>query len=249
MSLDQLDEIGFGDNDEGVGDKQESYKGKKGEVHRISIALWHGHADEEFGVDNLNQKTARFFKCKRVYLEGVGYVIVTSPEITKIAGKDPREAVGTIVIQWPTNPDGSISKERLAKGNIRVLPWVFSGERYKALRTMHEIAGHHLGKHDILVSMNSNKDEKYQDLTLNACGDSLLRTILGKEKDHKLRKKIVDKIREVYSAEMERALGRNMTPAELREKMGDGDGGGGPVDGAGVASGEDVDSMLDGMDL
>ena len=40
-----------------------------------------------------------------------------------------------------------------------------------------------------------------------------------------------------------------MTPAELREKMGDGDGSGGPVDGAGVASGEDVDSMLDDMDL
>ena len=49
MGLNQLDEIGFSENDDGVGDKQESYKGKRGETHRISMALWHGHDDKDFG--------------------------------------------------------------------------------------------------------------------------------------------------------------------------------------------------------
>lgn len=252
MSEDVFDEVGFGQNDEGIGDKVESYKGKKKEIHRISLAWWEGWSDNAFSESNLNQKTPKMIACKRVYVEGVGYVVVTSPEIAKIAGTEPRKTLGTIVIKWPTNLDGSINKELFQAGKFLVLPWVFSGDKYKSLKTIHEVAGWHLGKHDILVSITSNKDEKYQDLTFNNCGDNLFRALLTNPKAAKLIEKIRGRINEVSGDEIKQAMGRIMTPDQLREKMGSGGdsmAGASGDDGAGIASGEQIEGLLDNMDV
>lgn len=251
MSEDVFDEVGFGQNDEGIGDKVESYKGKKKEVHRISLAWWEGWDSDDFGETNLDGETPKMIACKRVYVEGAGYVVVTSPEIAKIAGSEPRKTLGTIVIKWPTNADGSINKDAFSKGKVMVLPWVFSGDKYKNLKTIHEVAGWHLGKHDVLVSMTSNKDEKYQDLTFNNCGDSLFRALLKNPKAKGLVEKIKTRIHEVATEELKQAMGRVMTPEQLREKMGSGDGvaGASGDDGAGIASGEQIEGLLDNMEV
>jgi hypothetical protein len=249
---DYFEEIGIGEGDEKIGDKTESYKANKKEKHRVSLALWDGYDGDDFGVDNLDQPTPKFLVAKRVYVEGAGYVIVTSPEILKVAGKEPRKCVGTVIVKWPTNPDGTINTDMFKAGKYQVLPWVFGPDKYQKITSQQSASGWPLGKHDLTVFMTSGKDEKYQDFEVNVTNDNLFRKLLGNPKAKPMIDQLMGKI-QACVPELKKVMGRILTPDELREKMGRSGGGGGssdgPVDSAGMSSGEDVDSMLDEMDV
>lgn len=250
---DYFEEIGIGEGDEGLGDKNETYKANKKEKHRVSLALWPGFDSDDFSVENLDAPTPKFLTVKRVYVEGVGYVIATSAEIIKLSGKEVRKGVGTIIIQWPTNPDGTINSDMFKAGKYRVLPWVFAPDKYQKITSQQSASGWPLGKHDLTVFMTSNRDEKYQDFDVNVVNDSLFRKLLENPKAKPMVEKLLEKIRDAVP-DLKKAMGRVLTPDELREKMGKSDGGGGgsssgPVDSAGMSSGEDIDNLLDNMDV
>lgn len=250
---DAFSDVGFGENDDDVTDRVEEYKGKKGQRHRLSMGWWNGHEKNDFSSKNLDQKTPKMRRAKRVYCgEGIGYVVVTSPEIVKVSGKQPKEVLGTIIIQWPTDEKGALIGESFRKGKFKVLPWVLNAEKFHKLKDIHEITNNHLGKCDVLVSMPGNKEEKFQDLNFTAISnDNLFRKLLETDKEGAKAhvKNIMDAVNALTDAKaVENAMGRIMTPQELREKMGQG-GISSPDESEGISSGEDVDNLLDGMDV
>lgn len=250
---DYFEEIGIGEGDEHIGDKTETYKANKKEKHRISLAFWPGYDGDDFGVENLDAPTPKFLTVKRLYIDGVGYILATSGEIIKISGKEVRKGVGTIIVKWPTNPDGTINADMFKKGAYQVLPWVFAPDKYQKITSQQSASGWPLGKHDLTVFMTSNRDEKYQDFDVNVVNDNLFRKLLGNPKAKPMVDDIMQKIRDCVP-ELKKAFGRVLTPDELREKMGrssdsGGTGTGGPVDNPGMSSGEDIDNLLDNMDV
>lgn len=247
---DYFEEIGIGEGDDNLGAKTETYKANKKEKHRVSLALWPGYDSDDFSVENLDAPTPKFITCKRVYVEGVGYVIASSSEIIKLSGQEVRKHVGTIIIKWPTNPDGTINSDMFKAGKYQVLPWVFAPDKYQKITSQQSASGWPLGKHDLTVFMTSNRDEKYQDFDVNVVNDNLFRKLLENPKAKPMVDKILEQVRDTMP-ELKKAMGRVMKPDELREKMGkaEGSGGGGPVDNAGMSSGEDIDNLLDDMDV
>lgn len=247
---DVFEEIGIGEGDDNIGDKTESYKANKKEKHRVSLALWDGYDGDEFTVKNLDQPTPKFLVAKRVFVEGAGYVIVTSPEILKISGQEPRKCVGTVIIKWPTNPDGTINTDMFKAGKYQVLPWVFGPGKYQKITSQQSASGWPLGKHDLTVFITSDKEEKYQDFDVNVTSDNLFRKLLENPKAKPMVTTLMSRVQDCVP-ELKKIMGRVMTPDELREKLGKGGGGqnSGPVDNAGMSSGEDIDNLLDDMDV
>lgn len=245
-------EFGFGQNDKGVGVKAEKFKGETGRQYRLSFAWWpEAINDTGFtvsdvkGLSQIEGKTPRFIGGKRYYFEGVGYVMDTSPAFAKMAASPSRVAVATIVVQWPTDADGAPDMGRVKAGDYKVIPWIFSEDKYNAIKPIHR--EFHLGSHDLNASCT---DSKFQKMTFSPCGESLLAKLSANDKD--MAKKVVADIATKVAgiaAKLQNEVGREMTPDQVREKLSGGGGGVGSSGNAAAAASSavtgDLDSLVD----
>jgi hypothetical protein len=229
---DGFSEFGFGSGDESVGKKAARFKGKAGETYRVSFP-W-TKTDEKTG-----EVVTRFVGCDRHYLAGVGYFLAKGPEFTKLAGPS-KQAVATIIVVWPTDKNGKLNGEAIAKGEgIEVASWVFSAERYDQLRRRNN----EFPLHEFDLTMACT-DTQYQKMDLSPCKNSTFADL--SKKDSARAKEIISAIR-AQIAEIEKGikneLARDMTLDKIREKMG----GTASSAGGGGAAVEDVDQVLNNI--
>lgn len=230
-------QFGFGENDENLGSKTEKFKGETNGQYRLSFVWWPGI---EKGTPDLDAKSPSFGRVKRHYFEGVGYIIDGGPEFTKLAGQAPRVAIATVVCQWPINKDGTIDMRRVSELDFKVLPWIFSEDKYSAIAPIHREFP--LGKHDLTVNCS---DSKFQKMTFGPCKDQLFRKLMESDKDtaKKVVQHIIVSVQNIVAG-IQDELGRTMTIDKLREKLA---GGGGSPGNAAAASGAGATADIDGL--
>jgi len=228
-------EFGFGQDDEEFGGKSNRFKGQAGTTYRVSFAWWPGVED---GVLQLDAKTPRFAGCKRHYLAGVGYFINNGPEYTKLAGSDPKDAIATVIVNWPLDSQGDLDKAAMAAGKVQVQPWVVSSDKYEQWKSIHK--EFHFGEHDVKVVCT---DTQYQKMQFVSCKNSILAKLAEKAPDSF--DKIVTKIKNV-AASVNRELGQNLSLDDLRSKL---QGKGGNPAGAAPdpVSTKEIDNLIDDM--
>ena len=202
-------EFGVNKNDDQVRSRSRKFKGEKGKRYRLSFAWWEKGAD---GKPNLDDDTPKFVGVKRLYLEGVGYFIYKGPEFSKLANAQPRAAIGTVVVLWPTNAKGQLDKERLADNDVHAMPWIFSPDKYEAFSPFHE--EFHFGNHDMGAHCT---DSQFQKMTFNPLKDGLLRKVL--DKGGPLADQLFAEIEDVSSS-IQREMAQNLSLNDLREKIG-----------------------------
>lgn len=238
--------FGFGNNDDGVGVKSDRFKAEGGRAYRVSFAHWPLNED---GSLNLDAPTPEFTGAPRIFIPGAGFIINPTDEIVKLQADEPKLAVGTVLVVWPTDDKGMLDKTRFAGDKpFRVQPWVFSQDKYRALVPVH--SEWPFGSHDIVITCS---DTKFQKMTFSSCKESLLRKIL----ENPARQELADKLKTEIAAKVKALpgeIGRPMTLAQVREKLG-----GAPVQpqagSAGSAtsstpvssSGADIDDLINTM--
>lgn len=202
----------FGENDEHVGKKGNRWKGETGNTYRFSFIMWPGL---DKGAPELDAKGPDFRGTMAHYIEKVGYIVNKGPEYTKLAGGPPRSRIGTAVVVWPTNKDGSLDTDKVQRGDCEVMAWLFSDDKYKSLKMIHK--EFHFGMHDITVVCS---DTQYQKLTFSPCKENLFRKFYESDKDKgkEIAGKILKDAQEVASG-MDNEVGRELTIEQLVQAM------------------------------
>jgi len=235
MSSSDFVEFGFGDNDESFKRSASRFKAKEGETYRLSFVWW---PTGEKGVPNLDAQTCKFIGAKRVYIQGAGYVLANNAEVVRMSGKQAKPAIATIVAKWPTDKNGSLDKVAFMRGDVEVMPWVFSQDRYEVLKRRHEEFP--LGTHDITASCT---DTQYQKLDISPCRESLYAKVLSEPKLKAIGDHIATEIARV-AENISNEVARSMTPAQIREALG-----GESASPVNVAASADVDGLLDDLGI
>jgi len=191
-------------------------------------------------VDMLDVTEARFKTASASFKEGLGYVEwpkKLSAEEEKVWKKlgEKREYVFTVLLQYPTDREGDLDRERLAKG-WRVLPWRFAPDKFEVIRKINKglaESGSTIASIDLNFACT---DTNYQKITITQAGPCIYL------KNDKLRRMVLEKAVGLY----EKLSLRQLTTDELREKLGltSASTGGG---GAGDVGGEDFANLLSGV--
>lgn len=189
------------------------FKGKKGESYRLSFAWWPMGED---GKPNLAAKKPRFIGGKRIYIPNVGYALYKGPEYNGFGDRDPKLAIGTIVIVWPTDKSGNVDQARLMAGGYTVASWVFSEQRYKVLET--QWRDWPANEHDITALC---EDDQFQKMTFSPLKNNLLKQILTNDKSKAIAADIVAKIKSV-EARLANEVAKDLTVDEIKLKLGKG---------------------------
>lgn len=186
-------------------------------------------------VDMLDVSESRFKAASAVYKEGLGYLEwpknlpADEEKVWKKLG-DKRDYVFTVLLQYPTDRDGDLDKDRLAKG-WRVVPWRFSADKYDVLRKINKglsESGSTIAGIDLNFACT---DTNYQKLTITQAGPCIYL------KSDKFRRMVLEKATPLY----EKLSLRQLTTDELREKLGLSSSGGG---GGSDVGGEDFSNLL-----
>lgn len=231
-------DLGFGQNDDVVGQKSAKFKLKEGESYRVSFVWWPG---SEGGTPNLDAPSPKFVGAKRLYLQGVGYFLDKGPEYTKIAGQPSKLTIATIVAVWPTTSAGGLDKERFARGDVKVMPWIFSQDKYKTFQQNH--SEFPLGNHDLTISCT---DTQYQKITVSPCRESLFRKLLDSgNRDKAPLSTIIAGVQQI-AGNIQNDLARDLTLDKIRESLGQGTAA--PTGrGGGAATTADIDDLISGV--
>jgi len=236
-------QFGFGRDDGGIGQKSNKFKAEQGKTYRVSFAWWTINED---GSMNLDAPTPEFVGAMRHYKEGVGYFLNKGPEYTALAGDAPKQAIGTVIIVWPTDSKGDLDKNRLANDDgIDVMPWIFSADKYKQFGQIH--GEFPVGEHDVKINCT---DTQYQKMTFAPCKDSILRKLAENPKAKPIIDRILGKVSEIAGS-LKNEIARDMTLDQIREKLSGGGGGfakkGGNAGMAGSVVGENIDDLVDNL--
>ena len=203
-------DFGFGQGDDKLSGKKEKFRGRKGEVSRLSFAHWPVKSD---GSLDLDADTPKFVGAKRFYKQGVGYFLDKGAEFEKVAGQRSKVAIATVVIKWPTDRDGELDKANLLK-KFKVLPWVFSNDKLVDLKGKHR--NFPFGEFDVEVNCT---DEQFQKMTFGSCRESLLRAILNNEQHVDVANKIREKIAAVAEG-LPNLIAQDLDIDTVRERAG-----------------------------
>ncbi len=201
--------IGFGQNDSAVTRKNSNFKGETGKKYRLSFVWW--NTDDEGNPDFSNASPNMVAK-NRVYVKGAGYIIPKGNEFNDLAGSAPRPAIATVVAKWPLDRSGNLDKNAVKNGEVEVLTWIFSKDKYADLKDQH--MEFHLGEHDILVTC---KDTNFQKMSFSAKKGNIYRTLLegGKPVATQVKEQAESLAANIYDA-----IGRTMTVDQVKEKLG-----------------------------
>jgi len=171
--------------------------------------------DQLDAVDELDLTEARFRTLSSSYKQGVGYVEwpkKLSPEEEKVWKKlgEKKDYVCTLLLIYPTDKDGDIDRDRLAKG-WTVKPWRFPAKIYEAIRKINRgqaESGNSVASLDLTISC---EDTQYQKLSILPAGPSIYL------KNDKLKNMVLSKAATMYD---KLNPFRQLTTDELREKLG-----------------------------
>lgn len=217
------------------GDKEAQKTVVMGAMNKLAEKLGKS-LDQLSPADMLDTSEARFKTAAASYKEGVGYVEWPkrlSAEEEKVWKKlgEKRDYVFTVLLQYPTDREGELDKERLAK-NWRVLPWRFAPDKYDVLRKINKglsESGSTIAGVDLHFACT---DTNYQKLTITQAGPCVYL------KNEKFRQVVLEKAIGLY----DKLTLRQLTTDELREKLGLG-----PAPSAGGDTGEDFSNLLSGV--
>lgn len=200
------------ESDQRYSSENQRYKARKGETDRIGFIWFEG---TEEGSPDTNS-APKFIGANRFYHPDVGYVVDNGPEFVKLSlstgGNASKLAVATVIIQWPTDRNGELETSRLAKGDVQVVPWIFSKDKYISLKKKHQ--RFHFGSYDVAIDCS---DAQYQKITFTPEKDSLFLKV--REKFPELAERIVSQAQDVISR-LENSIAQNLTLAEFKEKLG-----------------------------
>jgi len=240
--MSNVNQFSFGDGDTGIGGKVKPWKAEANRTYRLSFMWWKG---TEIGKPDLDGVAPQFAGANTNYIKGVGHIINEGPEHTKVAGEAPKMRIATIIAVWPTSKDGNLDKSGLARGDIEVLPWVISGDKFTLLKNLNKEFA--FGSHDFTATCS---DAGYQSMTFTPCKESLLRTMIANPKAEEIVNAMLAKGQEVLST-INDHVGRKMSPDAIRTKTGISGGGSSSGGGSGPSvetmSTGDIDSMVDSL--
>jgi hypothetical protein len=229
----------FNSGDENIGRRGKRFKGEGGRTYRLSFAWWEGLDEDRFDLDDNNPL---FTGKDRVYIEGCGYIEATHPDIVKYSkdGKPARTSIATVVVKWPTKPQGSLDEQRFKDGDYEVLPWIFGEDKYKSFGPVNE--EFNFGSHDLKAQCT---DTQFQKMTFTPCKASLLRKLIesgAKGKAHVDR--ILGEVKGIV-ATLDDDIARTMTPEQVKAKLAGGDNAATAVGDA--TAGHEIDDLVDGI--
>lgn len=245
--MSDFNQFGFGQGDEGIGQKSNRFKPEAGKTYRMSFASWPTKVDADGKtVFDFSAISPVFEGAERVFIDKIGFVINPTPEIVRLQTEDKKMAIGTLVCIWPIDENGDLDKARLGKFEIK--PWIFAGDKYPPMAKLHK--SFHFGNNDLVIDVGT---DKYHKLTFRPEPQNVLRQILENPKAADLAAKILAKI-ELNLPSVKTEIGKLLTFLQIKEKLGGapvgGNGGGdrapaGGSNGGGLATGIDLDALLD----
>lgn len=270
MSDEAYFEFGIGQNDDKVGKKITRFSAEK-RTYRLGFSFWEGLEGDNLddvmktllkkmtSEDETSPVTPKFVGAARHYKAGVGYFLAKGPEYAEIAGEAAKTYVATIVISWPCDPKGVVTKESLSRFPD-LHPWVFSKDKYAPISAAH--SQFPFGDHDLMVTCT---DTQYQKMTFlpakaslfrsfmeRALGDKVMEEVFGKtikgeprapdKRSREVVEYVITVSREI-KAGIRDQIARDLSLAQIREKLG---GDSSPVSGGGGApmADEEVDGLL-----
>jgi len=229
-------ELTFGENDDQIGSNSMRFKAKGGECYRASMAWWPENQD---GTLNMDGNTPKFLAANRVYIAGVGYVMIKDPEYVKLAGKEPKPGVSTVIVLWPTDKTGELDKAKFNKGEgLEVLIWTMSKEKYNAIK---KIANNGFPFSNFDLSIDCS-DTQYQKMSFTPCQENLLKKIFNSPKAKTLGDRLRELIKNAVAA-LPNELAKDLTIDQIRERLSGQDGA--PISPTGAVATQDVDAMID----
>lgn len=244
MSTTNYTEFGFGEGDESLNStKFERFKAKEGQTYRMSF-VWF---PEEGGRPDLT-KSPRFVGAKRFYIKGAGYVLDKGPEMATLADGPSKTTVATIIALWPVNrKDNKVDMIAVNNGDYQIVPWVFGQPTYEQLKRRN--GEFPFGQFDISVNC---VDTQFQKIDIASCRDGVYNALNTKTEalyqSHVL--PMLDTIHAI-EANIQGLIGRDMTLAQVREKLGvagtPGAGGSGSGGTRIATSHAEVENLLDGL--
>lgn len=237
-------EFSFDEGDEKITRKTKKFKAEANQTYRLSFAWWPENND----VPDLDAAKPRFGGGERVYIEGVGYVYTQKgADYSSFSNKEPSAAIATIVVVWPTNRNGEIDTAKLKEGEYEVVPWIFGKDKYNQIKSLHQEC--HLGSWDLKASCT---DATFQKMTFTPAKDSMLRRLLSNDKTKKIAENIFSQVRDIAEG-LKAEIGRDMTVAQIKDKLSGGSGSSGRSGGGRAAAvvdsavTSDIDSLVDSV--
>lgn len=198
----------FDEGDRKLSNNTKRLKFKNGETVRISFAWFPTNDNGDYDLS----ANPRFRGGNRIWVNGVGYVVASSPEVAKIAGATPKMTVATVVVVWPTDKNGTIDKARMKNGECDVIPWVFSKRKYSELKAV--ASEWPLGEHDLKITCT---EEQYQQTTLTNCRENFLNKLQAA--GGSTFGEIMERVESVAN-DLNSFIGNEYTVDQLKEKMG-----------------------------
>lgn len=240
-------EFSFGEGDGHISGRQKKFKAQEGKTYRVSF-IWVKGLETgtlDFGSEDTPGKP-KFVGGQTHFIPNCGFVLNKGPEYTKLAGDAPRSRIGTVIVIWPTDKSGKLDKALLANGEGEVLPWIFSGDKYRSLGQIHDEFP--LVDHDITMACT---DAQYQKMTFTPCKENLLKALIGKVDNPTAVSTVARLISEAQQIvnNLPNEIGKDWTIDQIREKMSGGSGGSPMVGGGNAAAeaGGDIDNLVDGL--
>lgn len=267
-------EFGIGEDDERIGSTSKKWSAEK-RTYRLGFANWasvkdnHKALEESLkallkdmtSTDEMSPVTPKFIGAQRYYKPGVGYVLHKGPEYSDLFGESPKTYVATIIIEWPSDEKGNVTKDHMAR-LPKVVPWVFAKGRYQEIAAAH--GQFPFGDHDLMVNCT---DPQYQKMTFlpakaslfrmfiqRALGDEVLEkefgmTIKGDKKapDKKAQEicqYILDTAKQVLR-DLPDQIGKDLSIADIRQKLSGGSGS--PVGGRNSAESAEDQQEIDNL--
>jgi len=228
----------FNEGDDNLGKKGSRFKGEGGRTYRLSFAWWPGLDKGKFNLDANPIFTGK----DRVFIEGCGYVEATHPDIVKFSkdGKPPRTSIATVVVKWPTKPNGSLDAQRFKDGDYEVQEWIFGEDKYETFKGI--VEEFPFGEHDIKAQCT---DTQYQKMTFISCKENLLRKLIeqgDRGKEHVDR--IMAEVKAIVAG-IENDIARTMTVEQVKQKIAGGDNAATAVGDA--TAGAEIDDLVDNI--
>lgn len=247
MSDDAFFEFGIGQNDDKVGKKVTRFSAEK-RTYRIGFSHWEGVDNENVDEamkqllkamtteDEAAPATPKFIGAPRHYKPGVGYFLHKGPEYSEISGEPPKTYVATIIIVWPTDPQGNVTKESLSR-MPDLHPWVMSKDKYQPISAAHRQWP--FGDHDLMATCTDTQYQKmdflpaktslFRSLIERALGDAVLEETFGikckgdprapDKRSREVIEHILAMTREI-KADLRNFIARDMTLDQIRERLG-----------------------------
>jgi len=252
--------FGFGQNDAGIGSRAKKFKAEDGKTYRLGFVWWPNMEEgKELTVGTLPPQdgqdpedlTPSFIGARQFYVEGVGYVIDTGPEIGQFLGQQSKPKVATIVVSWGLNKKGQPSRTSLFGEEDEdvplpdVMPWIFSGDKYEKLKKMH-LSGYPMHEWDVQADCEKG-GAQYQKLTFLPAKQCIFKEMLIKNENERAQQIVEHIVAQVRALEpnLERQIGMKLTLDQLKEKLGHEVSS--PTGGAVAGGDEEVDNILGSM--